>query len=1074
MITLGRNRGLRVVAGLTALACWVAGPARAEELPADVVIRGGTLVDGSGSPRRTADVAIRGDRIVAVGDLAALARSRTIDAAGLVVAPGFIDLHTHSDDGIVAAKGRLNLNYITQGVTTIVTGNCGMGPIDVAKYFARIDAVGAGSNVVHLIPHGALRRAVLGVEDREPTAEEMAKLKELAKQAMDAGSWGMSTGLIYVPSRYGRTAELVELAKLVHGYGGIYASHIRNEERGLLEAVDEALAIGEQSGAPVHISHLKASGRRNWGKTAQALAKIAEARAKGRVATADQYPYVASSTSLGAMVVPHWAVRVSKEDFAKLADDPVQGPKLREEIQRELDERMGGAAIRLTTYAPKPSRVGKDLETIAKEEGTTPIEVVLDVQRHGGTQAINFSMSEDEVRAVMRSEFVATASDGSARGEIDDGARPHPRSFGTFPRKIRYAEDEHVLTLEQAVRANAGLPASILGLCDRGVVRPGAYADLVVFDPKTFRDAATFEEPMKYAEGARFVFVNGVAVVADGKRPDYPGPDDRLPGRALRLKKDGPADLVLLPGRIWTGDPARPWAEALAARAGAIVAVGSRDEGLAWKGPSTRLVEAPGTLATPGLVDAHGHIESLGASLLQLDLRGVKSLDEVARRVKEHAAGLPADAWVLGANWDQSLWPGGAFPDASVLDAAAPGRAVWLSRVDGHAGWASTEAMRRAGVDASSQPPSDGQIHHLADGRPSGVFIDGAMGLVGRVVPPPSREDVRKRILAAQDRILSYGLTGVHDAGVSAREAEVFGELDQGGALKLRVYAMASPPAGREVEFVSKPPRPATPGSRFEMRAIKLFIDGAMGSRGALLFEPYADDPHNVGLLLIDPKTLEATTAAAIENGWQVAVHAIGDKGNALVLDAFAAARRAFPLATEPRLRIEHAQVVRRQDVARFAELGVIASMQPSHASDDMRWADARLGPGRVDGAYAWRWFLDAKVRLAFGSDFPVEVVDPQWGLYAALTRQDAAGEPKGGWHPDQRMSLEETLRAFTAGAAYAAFAEMRSGVLKPGFRADVTVFDRDLFQQPPAGVLGAKVRHTIVDGGVAFEANRP
>ncbi|OJW21813.1 MAG: metal-dependent hydrolase [Planctomycetales bacterium 71-10] len=1055
------------------LAVATAGPAAADEAPADVVFAGGTVVDGTGSPRFRADVAIKGDRIVAVGDLGGMARVRTIDATGLVVAPGFIDLHTHSDDNIAEGNSRLNLNYLAQGVTTIVTGNCGSGPIDVEKYFRAIDAAGAGSNVVHLIPHGALRRAVLGVEDREPTAEEMAKLKALAKKAMDDGAWGMSTGLIYVPSRYGRTDELVELAKLVRGYGGLYASHIRNEESGLLDAVDEALAIGERSGVPVHVSHLKASGRRSWGKTAEALKKIAAARAAGRVATADQYPYIASSTSLGAMVVPHWAVRVSKEEFARMADDPEQGPKLRAAIQEALDERMGGAAIRLARYAPKPGRIGKDLETIAKEEGTTPLEIVLDVQRHGGTQAINFSMSEDEVREVMKSDLVATASDGGARGKIDD-TRPHPRSFGTFPRKIRYAEDEHVITLEHAVRANAGLPASILGLVDRGVIRPGAYADLVVFDPKTFRDRATFEEPQRYAEGAKFVLVNGVAVISDGVLPPFPAKDDKLPGRALKLKEDGPADVVLIPGRIWTGDPARPWAEALAARGGEVVAVGSRADALRWKGPSTRVIEAPGTLATPGLVDAHGHIESLGASLRQLDLRGVKSLDEVAARVKAHAAALPADAWVLGANWDQSLWPGEAYPDASLLDAAAPGRPVWLARVDGHAGWASTEAMKRAKIDAATQPPSDGQIYRHPDGAPTGVFIDGAMGLVGRVVPPASREEIRARVLAAQEHILARGLTGVHDAGVSRREAEVFRALDREGLLKLRCYAMASPPGGREAESLATPPVAGAPGGRFEMRAVKLFIDGAMGSSGALLFDPYADGPHNKGLLLIDPKTLEETTVAGLKNGWQIAVHAIGDRGNALVLDAFAAARKAVPTATDPRLRIEHAQVVRREDVARFRELGVIASMQPSHASDDMRWADARLGPGRVDGAYAWRWFLDGGVPVAFGSDFPVEVVDPQWGLYAALTRQDRNGLPPGGWHPDQRMSLEETLRAFTAGSAYAAFAEGRTGVLKPGLRADVTVFDRDLFNAPPADVLASKILATVIEGEVVYEASRP
>ncbi|MDR3621885.1 MAG: amidohydrolase [Paludisphaera borealis] len=546
------------------------------------------------------------------------------------------------------------------------------------------------------------------------------------------------------------------------------------------------------------------------------------------------------------------------------------------------------------------------------------------------------------------------------------------------------------------------------------------------------------------------------------------------PGTLRGQEQATPADLIVVAGRIWTGDSAKPWAEALAARAGAIVAVGTRDEVLRWKGPATRLVEAPGGLATPGLVDAHGHIESLGGGLENLDLRGVASLEEVARKVKERADALPADAWITGSNWDQSLWPGGSFPTSAVLDAVAPNRPVWLTRVDGHAGWANAEALRRAGVVKATQPPSDGQIHRDPSGEPIGVFIDGAMSLIGRVVPPPSPADVERRILAAQKKIVAQGLTGVHDAGVSAREADVFRRLDRSGRLALRVYAMAMPPAGEEVKTVSRPPVKEPEGSRFEMRAIKLFIDGAMGSRGALLFEPYHDDPGNKGLLLIDPQVLEATTVAALRNGWQVATHAIGDRANALVLDAYAAALKAVPQAVNPRLRIEHAQVVRKQDVGRFASLGVIASMQPSHASDDMRWADARLGPGRVDGAYAWRWFLDAKVPLAFGSDFPVEVVSPFWGLYAAMTRQDADGRPKDGWHPDQRLSLDEALRAFTAGAAYGAFAEDRRGVLKPGMHADITIFDRDLFREPPSRVLAGQVLYTIINGSVVFDAKRP
>jgi predicted amidohydrolase YtcJ len=381
--------------------------------------------------------------------------------------------------------------------------------------------------------------------------------------------------------------------------------------------------------------------------------------------------------------------------------------------------------------------------------------------------------------------------------------------------------------------------------------------------------------------------------------------------------------------------------------------------------------------------------------------------------------------------------------------------------------------MRRAKVAKDAQAPSDGQILRDDHGNPTGVFIDGAMGLVGRAVPGPTKLDIRRRLLAAQHLALQAGLTGVHDAGISRRTADVYRDLDREGRLRIRIYAMASPPSGGEVAFVGRRPDAGPEGARFEMRAIKLFIDGAMGSRGGLLFAPYSDDPKNSGLLLIDPKTLEATTTAALRHGWQVATHAIGDRGNALVLDAYAAARKAVPEARDPRLRIEHAQVVRKEDVGRFSALGVIASMQPSHASDDMRWADARLGPGRVDGAYAWRWFADARVRLAFGSDFPVEVVNPLWGLYATITRQDAQGRPPGGWHPEHLLGLEEALRAHTAGSAYAAFAEDRLGVLKPGLRADVTVLDRDLFRVAPRDLLDARPLLTIVEGEIAYDRDR-
>jgi len=532
------------------------------------------------------------------------------------------------------------------------------------------------------------------------------------------------------------------------------------------------------------------------------------------------------------------------------------------------------------------------------------------------------------------------------------------------------------------------------------------------------------------------------------------------------------ADLILKVGRIWTGDPDRPWAEAIASRSGELIAVGTGAEVEKSRGPRTRVVDLPDSFAMPGLVDAHAHLADLGANQEEVDLRGISSLEEVARRIKARSDVAPGEGWIIGANWDQSLWPGGAFPTSAPLDAVAPGRPVWLRRVDGHSGWANSEAIRRAKVTPESKVPTDGQMLRDGSGRPTGIFIDGAMNLIDRAIPGPSAADLDRRILAAQTIVLKAGLTGIHDASVSRTGADAYRRLDRDGKLKLRVHAMASPPAGGEVEFVSRPP-PA-PGNRFAMRAIKLFADGAMGSRGALLFEPYADDPSNKGLLLIDPKVLEAATTQGLRSGWQVCTHAIGDRGNALVLDAYEAARRAVPEARDPRLRIEHAQHVRLADVGRFRRTSTIASMQPSHCSDEIRWADARLGPVRSKGAYAWAWFADAGVTLAFGSDFPVAVVDPFYGLYAATTRRQPDGEPAGGWHPEQRLTLNEALRAFTAGPAYASFTEDRVGVLAVGRRADLTVVDRDLFRIPPEDLLHVKVRMTIIDGEPVYQAVGP
>jgi N-acyl-D-amino-acid deacylase len=507
---------------------WAVAALAADEKPvsADLLLRGGTLLDGSGEKGVGGDLAVTGDKIVAVGKFPQGKFRRVIDCQGLVIAPGFIDLHNHSDEPILQPKTRPAANYLTQGCTTMVTGNCGGGHVDVGDFLAKLEKQGCGTNIVHLVPHGSLRAKVMGRVQRAPTPTELKKMLALVERGMKDGAWGMSTGLIYVPSVYAETDEIIALAKVVAAHGGIYASHIRGESETLLDAIDEALRIGKEAKLPVHVSHFKASGRPYWGSIRIAAKRIEEARAAGQRVTADQYPYIASSTSLSATVLPSWALEGGEKEMIARLKDPTQSAKIRATIVEKLKV---NDRIQLAACKSKPEWNGKLLADIAKSEGRDAAGLAIDILLQGGSQIVNFGMSEEDVRFAMQLPWVATASDGAAK--IDDGTRPHPRSFGTFTRKLGlYAVGEKVITLEQAVRASSGLPADILGLKDRGYLRAGCFADVVVFDPQSIRDKATFEEPFHHSDGVRWVFVNGKAAVADGK------PTSELHGRPLRHK----------------------------------------------------------------------------------------------------------------------------------------------------------------------------------------------------------------------------------------------------------------------------------------------------------------------------------------------------------------------------------------------------------------------------------------------------------------------------------------------------------------------------------------------------------
>lgn len=534
------------------------------------------------------------------------------------------------------------------------------------------------------------------------------------------------------------------------------------------------------------------------------------------------------------------------------------------------------------------------------------------------------------------------------------------------------------------------------------------------------------------------------------------------------------SDLILTNGRIYTVDQTRPIVSALAVRGGRVVFVGSDAEARATARGGARVIDLRGNTVIPGIVDAHAHLLGLGTSLRRVNLAGSASYEEVIERVTAWARKAKPGEWILGRGWDQTRWPTTAFPTHDALSRALPDNPVVLTRVDGHALLANAKAMELARVNAQTADPSGGRIMRSPSGAPSGVFVDNAQDLIRRVVPSSSRDEKRKAILAAIDECNRWGLVGVHDAGADASTVAIYEELARAGSYNLRNYVMLSDPgdvpAALRNPYLRRGPQNGLYGGHLWIRAVKLYSDGALGSRGAALLAPYADEPSNSGLLVSKPEHIRAMAEMALRRGFQVNVHAIGDRGNRIALDAFEAALRTVPTANH-RFRVEHAQVISPEDIPRFARLGVIPSMQATHQTSDMRWAEARVGPQRIRGGYAWRSLLNTGVVIPSGTDFPVEEVNPLLTFHAAVTRQDAANSPPGGWYPDQKMTREEALQSMTIWPAFAGFQEAVMGSLTPGKYADFVILDRDIMRVPETEILSTRVLSTWIGGKRVYEA---
>ncbi len=554
-----------------------------------------------------------------------------------------------------------------------------------------------------------------------------------------------------------------------------------------------------------------------------------------------------------------------------------------------------------------------------------------------------------------------------------------------------------------------------------------------------------------------------------------PDPSLRTPAPLQQGNQAEPADLVFRNGRIYTGNERAPRVEALAVTGNRIVFVGNNSGASRLTGPATRVIDLKGAFLYPGFTDAHMHLSGVGAREMTLNLEGTNTLDDFLARVKARVDQARPGQWVTGRGWIETFWKPPVFPTRQDLDRIAPNNPVYLTRADGHASVANSAALRLANITRTTQPPDGGAINKDGDGEPTGMLIDRAQGLVGRLVPPPTEDDKDQEYIKGVERELSLGWTQVQDAHGTWGEVDRMRRLYRDGKLKIRIYKTITGPSPDATRLIEQGPALGEFDGLLTVRAIKVVMDGALGSRGAALLAPYTDDPRNTGLITTDTVALKPMLAAALRNGIQVWTHSIGDRGNRLTLDFYERAMKEVPAdqrkVAEPRWRDEHSQIVNPADIPRFKQLGVIASMQPSHAISDLYFAPARLGLERLKGAYAWQSFIKQGTPVPGGSDAPVERGEPMIEFYAAVARKDLQGRSGEGWHPEEKMTRAQALKAFTIWPAFAAFEEGKRGTIEVGKLADFTVFNQDIMLVPELEILKTKTLMTVVNGVVAYSA---
>ena len=527
------------------------------------------------------------------------------------------------------------------------------------------------------------------------------------------------------------------------------------------------------------------------------------------------------------------------------------------------------------------------------------------------------------------------------------------------------------------------------------------------------------------------------------------------------------ADKIFINAVIYTMNSKSETANSMAIQDGKIIYIGNEEDSYSYSGDKTEIFDLKGNTVIPGLTDAHMHIEGTGEFLQLLNLVGTVSAEEISEKIRIAVSSIPPGEWIEGRGWDQNDWKIKKFPTSKILSDAAPNNPVTLGRIDGHALWVNQETLELAGISAETPDPDGGRIIRLAgSNEPSGVLIDNAMDLVDDVIPAPSKELKKRRIVQALSYALKLGITTLHDAGSDTDNVDIYKELAEEGRLVPRVYAMLDDEEILKEKYFKLGPQIGLYNNHLTIRTMKFYADGALGSRGAALLEPYSDETGNSGWLLTPEDKLRAKIIKAAEHGFQVSTHAIGDKGSRLTLDIY----EELTDGTDSRHRIEHSQILSLIDIPRYKKIGVIPSMQPTHQSSDMYWAEDRIGSQRIKGAYAWRKLVDSGVVIPGGSDSPVESLNPLWGIYAAVTRQDHKGYPENGWYPEERMIMKEAVKMFSSWAAYASFEEDLKGTLEEGKLADFTVLSIDIFKKEPSDLLNTNILMTVIGGEIWYD----